>query len=181
MLIKPDTKEILAESLQELLKNRSFSDITVQDITNKSGTSRTTFYRHFSDKYELMNWIFKNKIDQYINNNPEIRFWRKLFFDILYYLKEKQAYFSIVAMNTGQNSFSEFIYLHALDYCTKQLKKEMGIDELPNEIFLSAKQYCAGNTYIMLDWLRRGAKEPPDCIAALLCDSMPQSLSIYFK
>jgi AcrR family transcriptional regulator len=55
---KPDNDSILADALLELLKEKPFEEVTVEDIVNKCGASRPTFYRHFKDKYDLMDWIY---------------------------------------------------------------------------------------------------------------------------
>ena len=48
-MLKPDTKGVLANSVKELLKDNSFTDIGVQDIVRYSQVSRTAFYNHFKD------------------------------------------------------------------------------------------------------------------------------------
>ena len=51
MIIKKTTKEILAESLQELSLNKSVDKITIKEIAQNCGMTATTFYNHFADKY----------------------------------------------------------------------------------------------------------------------------------
>lgn len=52
-----DTKKMLGEALLELLGERSFRQITAADILTRSGLSRSTFYKHFTDKYDLAKWV----------------------------------------------------------------------------------------------------------------------------
>ena len=52
------TKKALAQSLKELGSTKILDKITVADITNHCGVNRQTFYYHFNDKYELLNWIY---------------------------------------------------------------------------------------------------------------------------
>ena len=52
------TKEILAESLQELAQKKNIEKITVKEITDNCGFSTTTFYRLFHDKYDLIMWDY---------------------------------------------------------------------------------------------------------------------------
>ena len=54
------TKRAIADSLKELTRAKSFDKIGVVDITEKCGINRQTFYYHFSDKYELLKWIYYN-------------------------------------------------------------------------------------------------------------------------
>ena len=52
------TKDALARALKEILKEKPLSKISIKNITSYCDISRNTFYYHFSDKYELVNWIF---------------------------------------------------------------------------------------------------------------------------
>ena len=56
---KPDhTKQLLADALRRLLQTKRYADITVADIVRECGVSRYTFYYHFKDKQDLVNWIY---------------------------------------------------------------------------------------------------------------------------
>ena len=48
------TRNVLYHSLEELMKNKAFEEIKVSDICNKALINRSTFYAHYSDKYELL-------------------------------------------------------------------------------------------------------------------------------
>ncbi len=50
------TKRALEESLKNLLWEKPLSKITVTDITEDCGISRMTFYYHFKDIYDLVDW-----------------------------------------------------------------------------------------------------------------------------
>lgn len=54
------TKRALAESLKKLLARRSLDKITVKDIVDDCGVNRQTFYYHFHDIYDLVEWIFRD-------------------------------------------------------------------------------------------------------------------------
>ena len=53
---------VLAESLIELSAKKPIDKITIKEITDKAGVIRPTFYNHFQDKYELIEWIIKNEL-----------------------------------------------------------------------------------------------------------------------
>ena len=52
------TKTALASSMKRLMKEKPFSKISVIDICDGCGMNRKSFYYHFKDKYDLVNWIF---------------------------------------------------------------------------------------------------------------------------
>ncbi|MFD1849715.1 TetR/AcrR family transcriptional regulator [Oceanobacillus bengalensis] len=47
-------REYIIQAFLELLASKTFEMITVKEIVKKAGISRSTFYIHYKDKYELM-------------------------------------------------------------------------------------------------------------------------------
>ncbi len=56
------TDKLLEDTLIELTAERGFDRVTVRDITERAGVNRATFYRHFQDKYALVESIFEEAI-----------------------------------------------------------------------------------------------------------------------
>ena len=50
------TKLALEESLKHLLLKKPLDKITINDLTTDCGISRMTFYYHFKDIYDLVEW-----------------------------------------------------------------------------------------------------------------------------
>lgn len=48
------TRQLLQRAFMELIHEKSFEAITVQDIAERSTLNRATFYAHFEDKYALL-------------------------------------------------------------------------------------------------------------------------------
>ncbi len=48
------TRQLLFRALAELLMEKSFDEISVQDIAERSTVNRATFYDHFTDKFALL-------------------------------------------------------------------------------------------------------------------------------
>ena len=55
------TKRALALAMKELMKTTPFSKISVGDICEKCEMNRKSFYYHFKDKYDLINWIYSTE------------------------------------------------------------------------------------------------------------------------
>lgn len=51
------TKESLAGAFIELVSVKDFEKITIADITQRAKVNRATFYAHFNDKYELLDYM----------------------------------------------------------------------------------------------------------------------------
>ena len=53
------TKRTLASALKELMESTPFTKITVSDICAKCNMNRKSFYYHFKDKFDLVNFVDK--------------------------------------------------------------------------------------------------------------------------
>jgi len=51
------TRQLLVQAFNELLGEKSFDAMTVQDIADRATVNRVTFYAHFEDKYALLNAV----------------------------------------------------------------------------------------------------------------------------
>lgn len=69
------TYKLLSESLLDLLSENKFEDISVTDICEKAMIHRTTFYKHFEDKYQLLKFCVKEfQINFSKENNFDYKF-----------------------------------------------------------------------------------------------------------
>src|SRR5512138_993065 len=48
------TRLLLEQAFMDLIQEKGFQAVTVQDITERAGVNRATFYAHFTDKYALL-------------------------------------------------------------------------------------------------------------------------------
>ena len=62
------TQKMLQEALIELVAERNFDAISVGDIAERAMVNRATFYRHYQDKYDLMEKIFGDMLNQMVQS-----------------------------------------------------------------------------------------------------------------
>ncbi|MCL5996173.1 MAG: TetR/AcrR family transcriptional regulator [Chloroflexi bacterium] len=66
------TRQLLQQALMDLMKEKSFQSITVQDIAERATVNRVTFYAHFEDKYALLEHTIREMIRQQLRSQvPE--------------------------------------------------------------------------------------------------------------
>jgi AcrR family transcriptional regulator len=58
------TRQLLQRTLLELMQEKQFTAITVQDLAERSTLNRATFYSHFEDKYDLLDSIMREGVEQ---------------------------------------------------------------------------------------------------------------------
>ncbi|MDF2925125.1 MAG: TetR family transcriptional regulator [Paenibacillaceae bacterium] len=70
------TRRLLQHAFMELLGQKSFEAITIQDITERAELNRATFYSHFQDKYELLeltlSTMFNDVLHQWIPSGSSL-------------------------------------------------------------------------------------------------------------
>ncbi len=67
------TRRLLAEALQSLLEEKPFEDITVLDIAARATVNRATFYAHFTDKYAMVDDLFRDLFAQILAQRQPAR------------------------------------------------------------------------------------------------------------
>ena len=87
------TKRALAAAMKELMEQMPFSKISVSDIAEQCGMNRKSFYYHFKDKYDLVNWIFDMEYLQLSSRQDYAGIW--------IFLPSCAAFFTKTALSTG--------------------------------------------------------------------------------
>lgn len=64
------TKLALAQSLKQLMAERTLDKITVKEVVARCGVNRQTFYYHFRDIYHLLDWLFANEGQEFSKKHP---------------------------------------------------------------------------------------------------------------
>ncbi len=101
------TKHALAAAMKELMAERPFGKINVGDICEACGLNRKSFYYHFRDKYDLVNWIFQTEFIETMQESPMQDEWRMLEQLCRYFYDNRRFYRAALEIR-GQNSFSEY-------------------------------------------------------------------------
>lgn len=155
------TKSALAEGLKELMKSEKLSRITIKDITQTCDISRNTFYYHFRDKYELINWIFSSEALPIINTFSEPESWLDGFVKLCQYLL-KNRYFYLEAFEySGQNSLSDYLlesYFELMKLHISTYYAQFGYQLAPGDLYIAARLETHAYVGIIMDWVHSGMK-----------------------
>lgn len=164
---KDDTKVMLSESFKKLMLNHSFDKITIKMITDEASLIRPSFYNHFADKYEMLEWIcFKD-----IFEGAKLLISNKMYPEAINFIftsieNHKDFYIKAVKVQ-GQNSFEDIFtrgLLNIFDEFFSAYDKDnliFGDVLTTNDI---SKYYSKGLTYYICTWLEKGVQVPASVI-----------------
>ena len=159
------TYKLLKDSLLKLLSEQSFDNIKVNDICEVAMVHRTTFYSHFNDKYELLDYVINETEKDIVgeismaNIDSPRSFYTKLISNVLDYLESNKLFFrSIIQHN---NSTGIFTVIH--NYTIKQLKNLFEVQEqngikIDVPISVIAEFYSGAVTSTIIWWLQSNSK-----------------------
>ncbi len=148
---------LLAESLKELAEKHPIEKITIKEITDRAGVIRPTFYNHFQDKYELLEWIIETELSEPMK--PLIRNGMiEEALILLFASVEKEKDFYIRASHLeGQNSFESIVR-----QCIKRVLLEVLRDHVTGreracpwtDLELLAEYHAQSLCFLLLQWIR---------------------------
>lgn len=162
---KKEVKTLLAESFKELVLEKPVEKITIKEITDRAGVIRVTFYNHFQDKYELLEWICREEVLApvriLLGNNMQRE---AVTFIFTATLKNKEFY-SHVARTTGQNSF-ESIVQNLMSETVNDYFIANHVGKSKKFTWLTSKwiadYYSQSLTFILMGWIEKGMTVPPE-------------------
>ena len=84
------TKRMLSLSLKKLLEKNTLDNITIQDITDDAEVSRKTFYYHFQDIYDLLEWTLAEDSRHLLENKIKLGDWQESIVALFEYMQENR-------------------------------------------------------------------------------------------
>ena len=180
------TKKALAVSIKQLMATVPLAKISIQEIVDSCGLTRKTFYYHFKDKFDLVNWIYYTEVSESIADCKHYEYWTDGTYRTLSYLMKNKSFY-INALNTpGQNAFNEYFFEFCFEIimnAINDLSVEMNVSDKDKKFI--ADFYSHAFVGITTQWIKNGMKESPkiivDGIRNVIEGSMPHALNQYAK
>lgn len=171
------TKRALAAALRKQMETVPFEKVSVGQICEACEMNRKSFYYHFKDKYDLVNWIFDTEFISLVKeareaSDEEAR-WLFVERACVCFFQNRKFYRSVIR-GKGQNSFSEHLREFILPLLQNRLAGRMGpeaADDFTVNFFADAI-LCA-----LERWLLDKNSMPPEEFVARLKRLRPPALS----
>lgn len=178
------TKRAFASSLKKMLAKRPLEKIRVIDITEDCGVNRQTFYYHFKDIYDLLEWVYTNEATKALGGKKTYETWKQGFKQIFQYILNNKEFvlstFNSVSREYLERYLYNEVYLLLIGVVEEKAK---GIPVREKDKYFIADFYKYAFVGIVLDWIRTGMKEEADEIIErlnkLICGNMEEALERY--
>ena len=151
------TKEIIARTFTELLDEKPMSKITVKDIVERCGVNRNTFYYHFRDIPDVVEFIMKKKWDEILEAPQEKSSILECMEDMAYMFRSNRKLMLNVYRSVKRDIFLVYMNDVASYIITEYFNKNVHKFNLTSqEIQMLIKYYKCVFVGVLMEWLDHG-------------------------
>lgn len=154
------TKQALEVSLKKLLMHKKIDKITISDLTADCGISRMSFYYHFKDIYDLVEWVCVEDGKRALQGKKTYDTWQEGMQQIFEAVLENKPFILNVYSAVSREKTEAYLYKITYNLIADVVEEQCAGRELAKEdkTFI-AEFYKYGFVGIMLDWISRGMKD----------------------
>lgn len=161
-----ETKEILANTLFDLLERKPFPKISVNELCENSMIVRSTFYLHFQDKYELLSYCL-DRISMELEALMKTHKTKNFFIVFLTECEKKERVFYNLFETEINEELMNLVYQYISRNITKFLEEKTARGELlPGPVDSVTAFYVSGLVGMTFHWIKSGCKLPKETLAS---------------
>ena len=159
------TKRALVASLKELMAEKPLDKITVTDLTEHCGVNRMTFYYHFKDIYDLVEWACMEDAAKALANKKTYDTWQQGFIQIFHAVRENKVFVMNVYRCVSREQVEKYLVP-----ITDQLlmgvitEQSAGMTVREEDKLFIAQVYSYSFVGLMLDWIKDGMQAEPELL-----------------
>lgn len=163
------TKLALEAALKKLLLKKPLNKITINDITEECGMSRMTFYYHFQDIYDLVEWICVQEAERVLAGNKTYDTWQKGFYNVFRLAQENKPFIMNVYHSVSREQIELYLYKVTYKVLIDVVEEEAeGVSLREEDKIFIADFYKYAFVGLVLNWIRDDMKEDPNRIISRL-------------
>lgn len=173
------TKKAIEASLKNLLLKKPFDKITINDIAEDCGISRMTFYYHFKDIYDLVEWACEEDVKKILEDKDDYKTWTQGFLNLFEEVLKNKPFILNVYRSVGREQAENYLYKIVYDLLLNVIEeKAQGMTVRDEDKEFVADFYKYAFVGLMLDWVKNGMKEDPHKIVKKVEFLLSGSLSV---
>lgn len=176
------TKRALEASLKNLLLQKPLNKITVGDIANDCGINRMTFYYHFKDIYDLIEWSCVEDATKALEGKRTYDTWQEGFLNIFNAVLDNKPFIMNVYRSVSREQIEMYLYKLTYNLLIDVVnEKSVGMAVSDEDKKFIADFYKYAFVGIMLNWIRNDMKEEPkqivDRLSVLIHGNITRTLN----
>ena len=159
------TKRALAASLKTLLLQKPLNKITINDIAEDCGISRMTFYYHFKDIYDLVEWICVEDAARALEGKKAYDTWQKGFLNIFHVVQANKPFILNVYRCVSRERIEQYLnplIRNLILGAVEEKSAGLTVDEGDRQFIAGFYEHAFVG--VMLDWIDGNMKEDPAVI-----------------
>ena len=159
------TKKALLAAFGELLEEKPFNKISINDLTERCGLSRMTFYYHFENVYELMIWGLETHLLTASKDCINYDNWKTGYLRVFCFALERKVYIKKIFQTIEQEHLEVYLNRIVERMVISVIEDKRGDRPVAEADRLFTAQLC---THVLVgtlvNWVTRGMKEDPEII-----------------
>jgi probable dihydroxyacetone kinase regulator len=171
------TKDALASALRQMMKVKPIDRITVKDIVEICGVNRQTFYYHFDDVDDLLEWVFEDDAERVLPKEVVYDRWLKDVMTFMDYL-ETNSSFTLNVYNSNSRLYMLRYLKSKMKACIESFAIIVSEDRNINrqDFEFVTEFYAACAIGFISQWLDSGMQLPRELTRERILKVMDQSV-----
>lgn len=162
VFVSQTTKRALEASLKKLLLEKPLNKITINDITEDCGVNRMTFYYHFKDIYDLIEWCCVEDAKKALEGKKTYDTWQQGFLQIFEAVLDNKPFILNVYHSVSREQVELYLYKLTYDLLIGVVEeKSAGMNVRDEDKKFIADFYKYAFVGLMLDWVKHDMKGDP--------------------
>ncbi|WP_204121669.1 MULTISPECIES: TetR-like C-terminal domain-containing protein [Levilactobacillus] len=157
-----NTKQELSAALLTQLRTTPVDKITIKSIVTACDLTRQTFYNHFSDIYELVEWTAKQATAESLQNVADYDNWQQGFCNVMTTIKENRYLVQNTYESAYRDLLEKYIYTVLYQYIIAVVERQaMGMRVAQKHKDFIAHFYSLAFIALIFEWVKDGMQEDP--------------------
>lgn len=173
-----NAKTKVLKAFETLIKRKELKKVTVEEVLELSGVSKTTFYRYFTDKFDLACKYFEYIIKPYNDEYLETRDFKSYALKVCELFRDEKHMFRMLYTDPyEQNSVYQYYVNYGINYLEKYINKHKYTMEMKVELH----KCLHGNLAVARDVIIGNLDVDFDTAMSYCIDGMPEFVRIILQ
>ena len=147
------TKQAIIQSTKQLASEKPFQKLSVIEISRHCGINRNTFYYYFSDKYDVIQYIFQEEVLPVLQSQAHSRSLANSVTALCTHLKSQRPFYSRILEDNSHRCFRELLVQYYKQFLIQMASahfQQHNMEGRDQEI--AARFYAHGTVGMICDW-----------------------------